>query len=69
MVNGNRVEQRITRNPAILGGKPCIRGTRISVKFILELIASGASADEIAKRYPQVMREDMEAAARLQPAT
>jgi len=64
MVNGSSVEQRITTNPAILRGKPCVRGTRISVEFILELIASGASADEIAQTYPQVTREDVEAAVR-----
>jgi uncharacterized protein (DUF433 family) len=58
------VESRITTDPAILGGKPCIRSTRLSVEFILELIASGATAGEIAKTYPQVTREDVEAAVR-----
>ena len=42
----------ITMNPLILGGKPCIKGTRISVEFILELIASGASIADIVKAYP-----------------
>lgn len=42
----------ITRNPLILGGKPCIKGTRISVEFILELIASGASIADIVRTYP-----------------
>ena len=37
----------ITANPQILGGKPIIRGTRISVEFILELLASDVSEDEI----------------------
>lgn len=58
------MESRITTDPAILGGKPCIRGTRLSVEFILELIASGATAGEIANTYPQVTREDVEAAVR-----
>ncbi len=44
----------ITRNPLILGGKPCIKGTRISVEFILELIASGASIADIVKNYPHL---------------
>ena len=58
------MESRITTDPAILGGKPCIRGTRLSVEFILELIASGATANEIAGTYPQVTREDVEAGVR-----
>lgn len=42
----------ITTNPDILCGKPIIPGTRISVEFILELIASGATVAEIAQSYP-----------------
>jgi uncharacterized protein (DUF433 family) len=44
----------ITMNPLILGGKPCIKGTRISVEFILELITSGASIADIVKNYPHL---------------
>ncbi len=44
------------------GGKPCVRGTRISVEFILELLASGASQDDICGAYPQVTREGVSAA-------
>ena len=55
---------RIASAPAILGGKPCIRGTRISVEFILELLASGASRDSILKTYDQVEAEDVEQAVR-----
>ena len=44
----------IIMNPLILGGKPCIKGTRISVEFILELIVSGASIADIVKAYPHV---------------
>jgi len=50
---------RITSDPAILGGKPCIRGTRISVEFILELVASGASRADIVRVYPQLSVEDV----------
>lgn len=50
---------RITFNPKILGGKPIIKGTRISVEFILELLASDMNVDEIVKEYPQLTREDV----------
>lgn len=53
---------RITSNPGILGGKPCIKGTRISVEFILELIASGATIDDILTNYKQLSRADVEQA-------
>jgi uncharacterized protein (DUF433 family) len=52
----------ITSTAGVLGGKPCIRGTRISVEFLLELLASGASRDEIAASYPQVSAEAVGAA-------
>lgn len=55
---------RIVSNPAILNGKPCIKGTRISVEFILELVAGGASAAEIVRKYPQVSAQDVEEAVR-----
>ena len=54
--------QRIVSDPSVLGGKPCIRGTRISVEFILELIASGASRDDIIRAWPNLTAEDVEEA-------
>lgn len=51
--------ERITKNPKILGGKPTIRGTRISVEFILDLIASGMTNKEILKEYPHLEEEDI----------
>jgi uncharacterized protein (DUF433 family) len=51
---------RIVSNPAVLGGKPCIQGTRLSVEFIVELIASGASIDDIVREYPQLDRESVQ---------
>jgi uncharacterized protein (DUF433 family) len=45
----------ITYDSEVLGGKPYVRGTRLSVAFILELFASGATRDEILKTYPQLM--------------
>ena len=56
--------QQIAYNPGILGGKPDIRGTRLNVKFILELFASGAPRDEILKTYPQLTPEAVEEALR-----
>ena len=44
----------ITSDPGILGGKPCVRGTRISVEFLLELLANGATPDGIAATYANV---------------
>ena len=55
---------RIVSDATVLGGKPCIRGTRVSVEFILELIASGGSRDQIVQAYPHLMREDVEEAIR-----
>ncbi len=52
----------IVRKPEVLVGKPCIRGTRISVEFVLELLASGARPDEILSAYPQVTRDGLVAA-------
>ena len=56
--------QQIAYDPAVLGGKPHIRGTRLSVEFILELFASGATRDEILKTYPQLTPEAVEEALR-----
>lgn len=50
---------RITVNPAILGGKPIIQGTRLSVEFILDLLASGVVEDEILEDYPHLTKEDI----------
>ncbi len=55
---------RIVSNPGILGGKPCIKGTRISVEFLLELVASGAGRDDILRAYPHLSAEDVEDALR-----
>jgi uncharacterized protein (DUF433 family) len=53
---------RITCDPAILGGKPIIRGTRISVETILEWIASDATRDDIVRRHPHLTAADVEQA-------
>jgi uncharacterized protein (DUF433 family) len=53
---------RITVNPQQCGGRPCIRGLRIRVKDILDLLAAGASRDEILEDYPLLEAEDVSAA-------
>ncbi len=55
---------RIKTDPEILNGKPCIQGTRLSVEFVLELLASGATQAEIVHAYPQLTLEDVSAAIR-----
>ncbi len=50
---------RIVSDPGILGGKPIIRGTRISVEFILELIVLGGSVVEIVRNYPFLNDDDV----------
>lgn len=55
---------RIVSDPDKLGGKPCIKGSRISVEFILELFASGASREEIIRAYPNLTNRDIEEALR-----
>lgn len=51
--------ERITTNPEILGGKPCVRGTRISVELILEMFATGASIESVVELYPFLEKEDV----------
>lgn len=54
---------RIARDPAILQGKPCVKGTRISVEVIMRRLSAGLSADQIALEYPEITRDDVLAAA------
>ena len=53
--------RQITANPHILGGKPIIQGTRISVEFILDLLASDISEEEILEDYPHLTKDDIHA--------
>lgn len=53
---------RIEVNPAICGGKPVIRGTRIMVRNILGMVAGGYTVDHILESYPELTREDVVAA-------
>lgn len=54
-----RPSERIVVDPEILAGKPVIRGTRLAVEFILELLAAGQSEQEILANYPGLAREDI----------
>ncbi len=56
--------ERIEINPKKMGGKPVIKGTRIPVYFILELLANGWSFEDILENYPQLTKEDILAAIR-----
>jgi uncharacterized protein (DUF433 family) len=53
--------QRITFNPNQCNGRPCIRGMRIRVKDVLDMLANGASEAEILESYPYLQREDIQA--------
>lgn len=57
-------EDRIVANPQILDGKPCVRGTRLSVEFLLELAASGATQAQILADYLQLTPDGLAAAFR-----
>ncbi len=50
---------RITRDPAIMGGKACIRGMRVTVGMILENLGSGVTIEELLDAYPYLEREDV----------
>ncbi|MCG8450864.1 MAG: DUF433 domain-containing protein [Pirellulales bacterium] len=50
---------RITFDPTVMGGKPCIRNQRVTVSMILGLLAAGRSHDEILKAYPYLEAEDI----------
>jgi uncharacterized protein (DUF433 family) len=50
---------RITRNPEVMGGKPCVRGMRVTVGAIVGLLASGRTNSEILAAYPYLEEEDI----------
>ena len=58
----NPLLERVTIDPRICGGKPCIKGTRIWVSLILDLLASGVAEAELLAEYPQLTHEDVLAA-------
>ena len=58
------VSKRITVDPAQCGGRPCVRGMRIRVVDVLDLLANGLSSEDILKELPDLEKEDIEACIR-----
>jgi uncharacterized protein (DUF433 family) len=58
----NPLLERISIDPNVCFGKPCVRGTRIWVSLLLDFLAAGASVEEILADYPQLTRQDVLAA-------
>lgn len=54
--------RRITINPEVMGGKPCIRGLRVTVGTLVGLLASGRTPEDILKAYPYLELADLDAA-------
>lgn len=54
-------QERISVNPAVRSGKPCIKGTRMTVYDVLEYLAGGMSEDEILADFPDLTRDDIRA--------
>ena len=53
--------ERITIDPAVCGGRPCIRGLRVRVRDVLDLLAAGATREEVLADYPYLEPEDITA--------
>ena len=62
-------QERIVIDPSILVGKPVIRGTRMAVEFLLELLAEKWTHEQILRNYPQLTDEDIQAALHYATAT
>lgn len=56
------MEEWITSDPPVLNGKPCVRDTRLSVDFLLEMFGSGATYDDVIAAYPAITPEGIQAA-------
>jgi uncharacterized protein (DUF433 family) len=58
----SKLLDRISIDPAVCGGKPCIRGTRVWVSLVLDMLAAGMSVAELIAEYPQLAHDDVLAA-------
>ena len=56
--------ERITIDPSVAGGRPCIRGLRMRVSDVLDLLAAGATSDEVLRDYPYLQPDDLRAVLR-----
>jgi uncharacterized protein (DUF433 family) len=61
IMNDEQLLERITLNPKIMTGKPVIKGTRLTVEYILNLLAQGATEEAILNEYEGLTREDLRA--------
>ena len=61
MKKDDQLLERIAVNPKVMAGKPVIRGTRLTVEYVLNLLAHGATVEEILVEYPGLSREDIQA--------
>ena len=61
MMGDEQLLERITLNPQVMVGKPIIKGTRLTVEYILNLLAHGATESEILEEYAGLTREDIQA--------
>lgn len=60
-MNHEDILRRISIDPEVCGGKPCIRGHRIWVSLVLDMLAAGMSVNELLEEYPQLAKEDIRA--------
>ena len=61
-MNAELIEDHITRNSEILGGKPIIRGTRVPVYIIVDLVNNGSGVEQVVEDYPDLTIDDVNAA-------
>jgi uncharacterized protein (DUF433 family) len=60
-MSNQQLLERITADPKVMAGKPVIRGTRLTVEYILNLLAHGATVEDIIAEYQHLTREDVQA--------
>lgn len=60
-MNTNTLLERITQTPDMLGGKPCVRGYRLSVEQVLDMLIAGAHSSTLCKAYPWLEEADVQA--------
>lgn len=61
-MNREKLLQRVSVDPGVCGGKPCISGTRIDIAIILDGLAEGLTPEQLIDHFPQLTKEDIQAA-------